>query len=99
MTNPLLSSLSVDQFCYFRLFVWSRADRGGQKNKSTARRISLGRGWEIISEDEGKGKEFMSPRSGRVFVQVENSSESDISPLLDTRVMKPGFGERRTEAV
>ena len=72
---------------------------GKAKNKSAARRISLGRGWEIISEDEGKGKEFMSPRSGRVFVQVENSSESDISPLLDIRVMKPGFGDRRTEAV
>ena len=67
---------------------------GKAKKKSAARRISLGRGWEIISEDEGKGKEFMSPRSGRVFVQVENSSESDISPLLDIRVMKPGVGER-----
>ena len=37
---------------------------GKAKNKSAARRISLGRGWEIISEDEGKGKEFMSPRRG-----------------------------------
>ena len=70
---------------------------GRAKNKYATTRISLG--WEIISEDEGKGERVHESASGRVFVQVENSSESDISLLPDIRVMNPGFGERRTEAV